>query len=284
MRRRLILLAALLLPGLALSGCGNDWSGRWTTYHFKVQSEFQTPVRLSADGEALGTCDPGGAITVRRKDRGVRLSRRTEAIAAEMLTPDGWKPAGRVQPDTFAPEWEEKEVQAGRPVEIGVLILAGQQAQDSRTTLVIDNRNHAAVKIRLGELRLDIAEGKVWQEQIPGPTTPEGSVVRVDDREIGRISTLAEVEKRRTSGNVQSFELPWWLIDPGGSRTYSRRLVLYVPVGSFQTASPPEKVRIEPAFLHDLGFMNGVSLFTPAPSTTTSTSGYDSRHEILDEP
>src|SRR5689334_15960623 len=165
--------ALLLMAELALSACGNDWNGRWTTYLFKVNATFQTPVRLSADGESLGSCSSGGTFTLRRKDRGVRLSRRPQAITAEILTPDGWKPSGNILPDTFAPEWEEKEIQAGRPVEIGLMIHASQQAHDSRMTLVVDNRDHPASQVRVGELRFDIPGGQVWKEEFPGPTTSE---------------------------------------------------------------------------------------------------------------
>jgi hypothetical protein len=279
-RERLRILCAL---ALASGGC-DGWDGRPVSYQLNVDVHPPARVRLFADGQEIGTFENGSTQLLQRKERGVRISRRPNAITAQLLTPDGWRPASEVMVDALAPDWEESEIKAGRPVKLGVTVYPAEDDDRTRLHLVVDNRQGPATRVSVGAQIVEVPPDVAWSGDISSPRTPEGARVRLDDRELGRLPLRDDLEKRRAGSNKDYIHQPWWLLDVSGRKTYSMRLVLYGPQGSFQPPSVPAKEVLAPATLHDLGFLRAVSVFTSAPPYLSSSSSYNSAYELKDEP
>jgi hypothetical protein len=272
------------MKGLALAllaclgGCG---AGEPISYEISTSVTPRWKARLILNGKEAAAFEHDALLTL--KESGPVLTRREPGeVKAELLTPDGWVPAASATFLSRSRSWEDEELKAGRPLRLTLDVQASRETFETRFTLVVDNRGGEAVTVSVGALTVDAEAGRVLNTELPYPRGSDGGVLRLKDREIGRLTPWAEL--RRLQSASPSAGQAWWLVDPTGSRRYSTRLVLYSRQGSTPALKPPEKLPLAPAFLHPIGFQLGVSLFTPAPSVKMSDAHYGSALEILDEP
>lgn len=151
------------------------------------------------------------------------------AMSAQALYPCGWREA-RVEPSTPLLA-EEMKIMARvqRPMSLRLRVTAATRPDVVR--LWLDNRSHfGTVRVALGQDEVHVPPGTgVHRLLFPAPDCEEGTVVRVDGREVGRIALASRTSATALSAygladpQSETAATRDYLVDVTGTHCYAAR-------------------------------------------------------------
>jgi hypothetical protein len=273
--RRLRVVALVAAAIALLGGCSRP---RTNHYELEITAPVESErVRVQLDGHDLATFDGFMAKSIVSLDEKTPFpnAQPPAALTAQILGPDGWTEAV-ASIGTRTPEWIESELAKGAMLPLRVYVDRPQRIQS--ILLYVDNRDRTLeTKIALGQAERMVAAGESTLLNFLGPTRDEGTVVRVDGVEVGRV-------RLRKVQNPDSVEEICWLVDVSGQHVYRRRVVVYqeryVSYGSPVKEDPG--TILKPSHLHEIPHYKIDDFLSPAPSMVSSQDPSVSRVELVD--
>lgn len=258
---------------------------RTNTYEIEVTGPTESErVRLLLDGREIAAF-PGykGKATVSLDEvTPFPNAHPPAALTAEFFGPDGWTIA-TASIYSRAPEWIESELAKGATLPLEITI--GEPDPGTPLRVYVDNRgSKQAAKIALGQAERRVAAGEAKLLTFIAPTKNEGTRVRVDGAEVGRVSVpkLEPIdEEQRKYGPRKS---SCWLVDVSGQHVYRQRVVVYQERQfSYTTQFKPDAgTTLQSARLHEIPNHQIDYFLLSAPSMVMSQDLGVSRLELVD--
>jgi hypothetical protein len=197
------------------------------------------------------------------------------ALTAEIFGPDGWTAAAATI-ESRAPEWIESELAKGAtlPLEIHV----DRPEMSAPLHVYVDNRGRTQrAQIALGHAERSVAAGEATLLKFLSPTKDEGTQLRVDGVEVGRV----HLQKATKPGEIEQI---CWLVDVSGKHVYRRRVVVYQERHFSYTMQfkQDEGTTLKSARLHEIPHSQIDHFLSSAPSMVMSQDLGVSRLELVD--
>lgn len=219
--------ALIVIAVVLAGGCARTRTNTYTL-DISVLGEAER-VRLLLDGReiAVVTGSPGKTTVSLDEKTPFPIANPRAPLTAEVFSPDGWLPADAVIVAMNFKEAIEKALASGEVVPIEILVTPPEPSASLR--LYVDNRGRKeAVKISLGQAERSVAADAAILLTFRAPARDEGTPVRIDGVDIGRVSAQkvdkSEDEEQRKYGPKDE---RCWLVDVSGKHVYRRRDVVF---------------------------------------------------------
>lgn len=270
---RVVALIAVVIA--VVGGCGRT---RTNTYEVEVDGPFESErVRLLLAGREIAAFPGFTAKTIVSFDEVTPFpnARPPVALKAEIFGPDGWI-AAVATIGSRTPEWIESELARGETLPIRIYV---ERPELNRSLLVyVDNRGRTqTTQIALGQAQRSVAAGEATLLKFLGPARDEGTRLRVDGVEVGRV----HLQKATKPGEIENI---CWLVDVSGQHVYRRRVVVYqeryVSYGSPVKQDPG--TILKSLRLHEIPHYQIDHFLSSAPSMVSSQEASVSLVELVD--
>lgn len=211
-----VLCAVALALGV---GCGRT---RTNTYEIEVSGPLEAErVRVQLDGREIAAFPGFESKIMLSRDEATPFpyAKPPLALKAEIFGPDGWTATpARIDLSRW-PDSVERDLAAG--IVVPLQIYVEQPEPNLPLYLYVDNRGQAqATRIALGHAERTVAAGQAAPLRFLRPTSDEGTVVRVDGVEIGRV----RIQKASRPEDMEQLS---WLADVSGKHAYRQRAVVF---------------------------------------------------------